>query len=336
MAKNQTSKLRFEDVYMRVEKGNIDPIYFLNGSEEYLKIEFLKLLRRKLFGDQEATTNIERISASAGSAPEIIDLASDYSLFSGGRLVVVYDVQKISTKGQEALLGFFPTIPPSNTLVLFGPPTFDLRKKFYKYLTKDVIWSTLTGLSERSAPFWIRKRLEKHGMHITQEAVQGLLRYIGNSYGLLANQIDKLAIALEGQDKVDIADIETHTSVSAEYDVFKLLDAVDRHDRSKAFEILGKLLEKSDGFGSVLYWLGERAFQYYLIASNRHNMTNSELASLTKQSPYRIPGMIDAISGKEPKHYEELIKSVSRAEVSMRFDHIPPKLILEELIISLT
>ena len=336
MAKDQISKLKFEELYTRIEKGGIDPIYFLNGSEEYLKIEFLKLLRRKLFGDSQASANVEKIFASAGSAPTIIDLVSDYSLFSGGRLVIVYDVQRISQKGQEMLLSFFTTIPSGNHIVLFGPPSFDRRPKFYKYLTTEAIWSTLTGLNERSAPFWIKKRFAKQGIKITQEALNLLLRYVGNSYGLLGNQLDKLAIALGDKEVLDIEDVKKHTTSAAEYEVFAFLDFVERGDRVRALEALNRLLEKSDGVGSILFWLSERFFPLYYISSNYGSMSEGELAGQLRMSPYRVRKLLDTAREKSTGFFEKSIKAITQAEVSLRFDHIPPRLILENLVISLT
>ncbi|MFH1893428.1 MAG: DNA polymerase III subunit delta [Candidatus Zixiibacteriota bacterium] len=336
MAKDQLSKLKFEDLYARIDKGSVDPIYFLNGSEEYLKVEFLKLLRLKLFGDKKATANVEKISAAAGSAPAIIDLTSDYSLFSGGRLVVVYDIQRISKAGQEMLLSYFPTIPDGNHLVLFGPASFDMRTKFYKYLTQNATWSSLSALSERSAPFWIKRRISKYGLKIEQPALEQLLRYVGNSYGLLANQIDKLVIAAGDKQTIDVADIDKHTAVAAEFEVFKLLELVDSRDRTRALQVLTRLLEKSDGIRSVLFWLSERFFQYYFISSNHRHLSDGDMAASLHMSPYILKRMMDLVQKVPSEHFEKSIRAITQAEVSLRFASLPSRLVLENLIISLT
>jgi DNA polymerase-3 subunit delta len=336
MAKAQVSKLRFEDLYKRIEKGDLDSVYFLNGVEEYLKIEFLRLMRKKLFGDSQASANVEKVSAVAGSAARIIDLASDYSLFSGGRLVVVYDAQRISKNGQEMLVSFFSNIPPGNHMVVFGPESFDMRRKFFKYLTAKATWSTLRGLSESSAPFWIKKRLGAFGIRITKEALDRLLRYVGNSYGLLANQIDKLAIAVGDKEQLDVDDVERHTAVAAECEVFKLLDMIEKGDRQRSLEVLQKLLDKSSGMGSVLFMLSRHFTQYYYLATTRNAGSGSEAARQLAIPTYRIGGLTEAARRKPARYYEKAIKAITQAEVSLRFDRIPQKLVLENLVINLT
>ncbi len=336
MAKDQISKLGIEKMCAEIEKGKIDPIYFLNGAEEYVKIEVLALIRRNLFGDDKSSANVERITATSSSAQKIADLVSDYSLFSGGRLVIVYDIQKLSPKGQEALIPSLESIPQGNHLVIFGPPSFDRRKKLFKFLTQNATWATLLPLSEKSAPYWIKRRFKKHGLDITQPAIEKLLRFVGNSYGLLATQIDKLAIAFSDRERIEVADIESHTAAAAEYDVFRLLAAVGNNDRAGSLEALGRLLERSDGVGSVLFWLAETYFQNYFVASNRKKMTQSELSSHLRVSPYRMRMILNESSRHSAGYYEESIKSITEAEISIRFDQIPPRLILESLIISLT
>ncbi len=336
MARESDSSIKFEELYQRVESGKPEPLYFLSGEEEYLKIEFQKLLRQKMFGDSGSTANVEKIAATPGSAPKIIDLASDYSLFSGGRLVVVYDIQRISEKGRELLLSFLPTVPPGNVIVMFGPAAFDKRLKFYKYLTQKAVWSALTGLSERSAQFWIQKRLAANGLKITQPAVDMLLRYIGNSYGMLANQIDKLAIAASDKQTVDVDDVSAHTAASAEFDIFRLTDAVDKRDRAAALEILNSLLQRSDSVGSVLFMLGRYAYERYIIATNRNQMSNIELASVLKTSPNAVTVISRLIGDAVPDQYERAIDLVTEAEISVRFGQIAPEIVMEQLVIALT
>ncbi len=336
MAQDPKSKLGLEEMCAAIEKGRIDPVYFLNGSEEYLKIEVLALLRRQLFGDAKASANVERITATSGSAQTIADLVSDYSLFSGGRLVIVYDIQKLSPKGQETLIPSLSSIPQGNHLVIFGPPSFDRRRKLFKYLAQNTTWATLLPLSEKSAPYWIKRRFKQHGIAISQPAVDKLLRFVGHSYGLLATQIDKLAIAFSGKEEIEVADIESHTAAAAEYDVFRLLNAVGKNDRPRSLEALNRLLERSDGVGSVLYWLAETNFQNFYIECNKEKMSRSELSSRLRVSPKKLNWLLRESSRHPVGYYEESIRSITEAEISIRFDQIPPRIILESLIISLT
>lgn len=335
MAKDQISPLKLEDLYAQIDKGKIDPVYFINGDEEYARIELLKLLRRKLFGDSGATASVEKITATAGSAPKIIDTASDYSLFSGGRLVIVYDIQRLSEKGRKMLVDYLKEIPQGNHLVLFGPASFDKRVKFYKSLITEAVWSTLTGLNDRSAPFWIKKRLNKYGIAPEPKAIELLLKFVGNSYGLLANQLDKIAIAIGEKKTLTAEDVKNHTAVAAEYDIFKLLDFIEQADRTSALIVLKKLLERSDGIRTVLFWLGRQYWMYYKIAAANKSGERIGAADLGT-SPYIFGKLRDTASRMKMTDIEEAVEAVTEAEISIRFDHIRPELLLESLVIKLT
>jgi DNA polymerase-3 subunit delta len=210
-----------------------------------------------------------------------------------------------------------------------------MRTKFYKYLTQEATWSTLSPLSERSAPFWIKRRLNKYGLKIEQKALETLLRYVGNSYGLLANQIDKLAIAVGEKETIDAQDVDEHTAVAADFEVFKLLELVDARDRVRALQVLTRLLEKSDGIRSVLFWLSERFTQYYFIAANRRNLSERELAASLRMSPYILKRVMSVVGKMPIERIQNSILAITQAEVSLRFASLPSRLILENLIISL-
>jgi DNA polymerase-3 subunit delta len=336
MAKDPVSKLKLEDLYSRIDSGSIDPVYFFSGSEEYLKIEIIKLMRRKLFGTEQATTNVEKITATSGSAAEIIDLMSDYSLFGGGRLVIVSEVQRLSSDGQEALLAVLPSMPPENHLILFGPPSIDRRRKLLKYLTTEATWVSLLPLDERSAPFWIKRRFKSHGMTVSDGAVKGLLRFVGSSYGSLSNQIDKIAIALGEKSRVDEDDIELHTATAAEFDVYRLVDAVMAGDRQRSLEMLSLLLERSDGVGSVLFWLNESFYRHLYVAANSNSMSNGDLARILRMPPFRVQSAKRYVQGKPDDFFRRRIRSIADAEIALRFSNIPQRLIMEGLVVALT
>jgi len=336
MAKEQKSDLKFEDLYKRVESGKLDSVYFLNGDEEYLRIEFTRLLRKTLFGEADSGMNVEKIQAAPSSAQKIVDVCSDYSLFSGGRLVIAYDIQRISKIGQELLVSFLEKFPEGNHLVIFGPPSFDRRPKLYKYLTGKTTWSTLRGLDQRSANFWVSRRFKIHGVNADREAISTLVSYVGNSYGALASQIDKLAIALGDREIVTSEDIKQHTTESAEYDVFHFLRLVHKRDRAGSLGALNKLLDKSDGSRTALFWLSQQLTRYYQVIISGNSMDDRGLSYKLGVPPNMVRIIRDESRSYTEEQLESLIDMLARVEISMRFDQIPAGLLLENLVISLT
>jgi DNA polymerase-3 subunit delta len=65
------------------------------------------------------------------------------------------------------------------------------------------------------------------------KAVSLLAEHIGNDLSRISNEIDKLAINLDGRKNIDEDDIEKYIGISKEYNVFELQAAIARKDLRK-------------------------------------------------------------------------------------------------------
>jgi DNA polymerase III delta subunit len=76
--------------------------------------------------------------------------------------------------------------------------------------------------------------------------------------------------------------------------------------------------------------------QYYYLATTRNAGSGSDAARQLAIPTYRIGSLTEAARRKPARYYENAIKAITQAEVSLRFDRIPQKLVLENLVINLT
>jgi DNA polymerase-3 subunit delta len=76
------------------------------------------------------------------------------------------------------------------------------------------------------------------GLSVDSKALSLLVDNIGNNLSRLQNEIDKLAINLNGRKKITEEDIERYIGISKEFNVFELQDAIASKNLSKAIRII--------------------------------------------------------------------------------------------------
>ncbi len=113
-------------------------------------------------------------------------------------------------------------------------------------------------IREREIPAWLGQRASSRGISLTPDAVDYLIGTVGPEAGLLASEVEKLAMS--GKKKLDAPDIKEIVKGSGGYDVFDLIDAIKARDADTAFKIYRSLSEVQDPYGllGALNWHYER------------------------------------------------------------------------------
>ena len=80
--------------------------------------------------------------------------------------------------------------------------------------------------------------IQQMGLSINQKALLVLADHIGNDLSRLQNEIDKLAVNLQGRKNITEEDIEKYIGISKEFNVFELQEAIATRNLSKAIRII--------------------------------------------------------------------------------------------------
>jgi hypothetical protein len=105
----------------RDPSGPLGRLYHFTGDEDFLKHEVLKSLISVLVPPELKSFNLDLLYGTETSADQIIDRVSTVPVNAKRRLVVVFDLHKLSPFSKDMLLGFLPKLPDSTCLVFFSP-----------------------------------------------------------------------------------------------------------------------------------------------------------------------------------------------------------------------
>jgi DNA polymerase-3 subunit delta len=114
------------------------------------------------------------------------------------------------------------------------------------------------------AEWCLRWAKTKANKPLSEDAADLLLTLIGPEMGLLASEIEKLAVAVGNKPRIDPADVQEYVGRSRQADVFKILDDIAGGQPGEAFGLLTRLLDEGD---DPLAILGPLTYQLRKLAS---------------------------------------------------------------------
>lgn len=217
--------------------------------------------------------NMNDLNTAANAIPflsdrRLVTLANPHSAFKGSK-----ELKKLSA--------FIETLPPTTTLVLaeYLDSPANKNKSFYEWLQKlakspggkvNVQTQEFNMPGRRELPGWIiqetKKQAEAYKKHIKIEpaAAVRLAEMVGENTRIAAQEIDKLLEYVDFERDVTVEDVEKVSIVSAQQDVFALVDALGNKNGRQAQHVLQILLQNEDPFS--LWGMVIRQFRLLLQA----------------------------------------------------------------------
>ena len=129
--------------------------------------------------------------------------------------------------------------PLTSTLffVSYKEKKIDGRGKLAKILKTKCELLTTKKMYDNQLPDWAGSMIHTLGLSINQKALLLLVDHIGNDLSRMQNEIEKLAVNLNGRKGITEDDIEKYIGISKEFNVFELQDALAKKNLPKAIRI---------------------------------------------------------------------------------------------------
>jgi DNA polymerase-3 subunit delta len=223
-------------------KGNIRvkkfmPVYLFQGEEGYYIDELTAMLVEGVVSDSERDFNQTIVYGLDTSVAAIINACRRYPMMAERQLVVVKEAQGL--KNVEELAVYVRNPMPSTVLVLnhkYGK--LDGRKKLSAEIAKVGIVFDSKKLYDNRIPEFVIHYLRERQAAIEPQTAQMLADYLGNDLSKITNELDKLCIALTGEERrITPALVERNIGISKDFNNYELQRAVASGQMLKAMRI---------------------------------------------------------------------------------------------------
>lgn len=338
MAKTATksNRITYSKAIDQLKKGDLAPVYFIYGEEKYLHDELIDRIIDTSLDSEAKDFNLDIFYASETSTDKIINVSRSFPMMTQRRVVVVKDIQQLKPTDLKHLADYVNRPSKSSCLILSLPA----RKKAGKWFTvifNNALSIDCRKLYDNEVPAWVESYVQSKNLAIAKDAIQLLQAQVGNSLLDLVNELEKIQINIHPRLKITLEDVQSVTSISKQFNIFELCNAVGEKNFPRAITILNKLLAQGESPTGMIIQLMRHFVNLMKINENiqRGNRSISELMKVTGLTYYFVNDMMKQAKNFSAGQYRNSFTYLTEADLHLKTGYQKPGLVMELLLYKL-
>jgi len=187
---------------------------------------------------------------------------------------------KKSAKAQESSVPLHQTLAdiingaPDSTIIVLSDSDVSKSNLLLKSLTPKADIRVFAPLKDSQLESWARKCVGKAGGKIDEEALNMLVRLVGDNLWIMRNEVEKLVL-YAGDRTIKSADVQKLVGLSRETSIFTLVDAIVEGKLNLAQQSMNELLDVGAAPNYILVMLA-RQLRLMVRAKDLKNSGKSE------------------------------------------------------------
>jgi len=326
----------------------IYPVYFLYGPEDYLIEEEIQKLLNQTLSQKERGFNFHVFNSEEHNSQEIIQTAQTLPMFSQYRFVLISEADHMDEEKVEALMEYIQKPSPSTCLVLYGQ-TIGPWRAYRKEIEKVGKVTEHPRLRGKTLASWVRKRMQKKGKPLSEDAEEYLIEIVGDHLYDIDNALEKVFLSVGEKRRIELSDVEEITTDVKISTVFDLTDAIGHQNLEKALGILEKAMEsgaisfkkeqdpsKMDPVPLLLSMMAKQYWSMLVIKEmSAHHREVGELVKELGTSPWNIKKLVDQGKNFSEASLQEGIQKCHQTDLAIKRSRGPKDLLMGKLVIDL-
>lgn len=231
------------DPLVALERSPLRPYYLLHGEEGFLVARALGVLRVRLIPEGRPGTwrTLWADDEGARLAAALEDLASP-PLFGGPQVLIIRQAEALREDDQAMLLATLERPMGGGCLVLVARVADQRRRLFAACVRAGAAYAFVPLPDPRAAVPWVVRLARESGTEIAAAAAEELVERSGTDLGVLAGEVEKLALAAGPGRRIEPAHVRAVVAPVRAYQVEEMTDRLARRDLAGAALALRRLL----------------------------------------------------------------------------------------------
>lgn len=334
-----------EDLRNQLKHRDFKPVYLLFGAEGYMRnlaaktIADLALTDSSLreFNEIEHSLKDSRIEYALADA-EQLPMMSSRRVVKIADIIVSANSNKDNLKEEdEAVLERYLARPAETSIVIFIADELDKRRKISKLLIENSVAVEFIALKDFELRKWIRDKARDLNAEVDEKAATHLIALLGEDVRKITVEIEKLAVAALPDRLITFDLVETLVPNSREISNFDLTDQLLAGNKSKALQVLKKILD--DG-AEPLMLLGLIANNFRRLFMAKELMSQGverkEVARVMKLPPFKQEDFLATARRADTKKLSRIMQRIAEADLAVKTSKATPRLQIEILVCELT
>jgi DNA polymerase-3 subunit delta len=232
------------------------------------------------------------------------------------------------------LVDYLPRLPATTMLVVVVDEALDASHPLIQAARQGGTVRQFTPPSGAGLERWITERAQKLGCTITSEAIKMLVIYAGQHLRLLAGEVEKLALYAGQGGRIDGATVRLLTPAAQQARIFDLTDALARHERALALNILHELLDQGEAPIGLTAFIGSQVRALVQIKDlSERGLRPQQIAEAAGLNPYVVHKTLPLARHFSLAQLKAAYRAVLGVDTALKRSRMPAELALDLLII---
>ncbi|WP_160721801.1 DNA polymerase III subunit delta [Bacillus sp. USDA818B3_A] len=333
------------EIWKKIKKKEIAPIYLLYGTEAFLINETKQLLLDHILEEEEKDFNFSAYDLEETSVDLALEDAETFPFLGEKKVVILHNpvfltAEKTKEKVEHNLakLEQYLKEPAPYTVMVISAPyeKLDERKKITKELKKNAELVEAKKMSEHDLKKWVKDRAKNNGMEMEENAIDQLLALAGTNMFMLAGEVDKLSLYAAEQKRIDRELVEKLVARTLEQNIFTLIEKVVQRKLDEALRIYYDLLKQNEEPIKILALLsGQFRLIYQVKELSRRGYGQQQIAGFLKIHPFRVKLALGQAGGFTDEELAHLMALLADADYQMKTGGMNKSLLIEMLLFRL-
>ncbi|MDH7515761.1 MAG: DNA polymerase III subunit delta [Bacteroidota bacterium] len=339
--------MTLQELHQLISRKEIPEVLFLYGEEEFLIERTVRAVRDAVLAGGDTVFNATTYWGSETTAAEIVATANAFPFHGERRFVLVKEATKILL--DQKLASYVKNPSPDTVLVLTaetlprkstrGKQTADMFAVDYLQSAQNRFGRDVTvelrRMTDSVAAKWVESEFSRLGKSITPRAAQLLQAMKGVSARELASEIEKIALAQTGVERIEEQHILDALKASRRYTVFDFSNAVFAREASQAIEIGLELVQHESPVMIIAHL--SRQFSYLWRIDEHGKPTDTEARRIGLTWGWQYAQMQKFRKNyTDPGTFEQVFAYLLAADIELKSRGTDPATIISRLVCQIT
>ncbi|PIC84716.1 DNA polymerase III subunit delta [Sporosarcina sp. P1] len=288
-------------IWSQIEKGDVQPVYLLTGTEQHLLDETIKKLIKAIPG--MTTSEVNRFDLEEIPIQAVLEVANEFPFLVDHKLIVAKNCSFLKATDQskekqnhqlELLEKWLENPSPTATVVFVAPyEKLDARKKITKKIKKHAVIVEAVALQGQDVSTWVMQQGKDKGIEFDKKTAEFLMEMSGTDLLTLSTEVDKLAGYLAFKGTVDTNTIEQLVARTPEMDVFRLTDSFVNNKRAESIAVYHDLLRNGEEPIMLASLVASQVrLMIHVTNLRKKGYQQQQIATTLRIHPYRVKLMM--------------------------------------------
>jgi DNA polymerase III subunit delta len=315
----------------------VRPVYAVFGDDSYLIRESIRAVVRAVFPGEESDATISRFSGANATLAGALDEVCTLPFFSRQRLVIIDEADPFVSKYRKELEAFVDR-PRDSGILLFQTKQWLASTKLAKLVEKVGLSIDCSGPREDELAGWlIQLARTRDDAELDPEAARLLVELIGPEVGILAAEVEKLAVYAGDSKRIERQDVAKLVGAGRVETIWKALDAATTGQGRTALQHLDNLLTSGEHPVGLLAAMSVSLLKLHHAGRLRTGHVNlDEACRMAGIPPFAVKLTHRQHAHLGPGRVDQLPAWLLQADLDLKGgSSLEPRVVLEQLVIRL-